>query len=97
MSARCVSSKYQNNIISNDNTYPLRDVFKLFGEPGHVNINNGKAIVAGWGTTYNSSKDDTTSIASTPKLQKLTVPVLSLDECIKKYSNLGLDLDNYLR
>jgi len=75
---------------------PDVDVFKLFGEPGHVNINNGKAIVAGWGTTYNSSKDDTTSIASTPKLQKLTVPVLSLDECIKKYSNLGLDLDNYL-
>ena len=90
--------KFQKTKWHNDNnTDSLRDVFKLFGEPGHVNINNGKAIVAGWGTTYNSSKDDTTSIASTPKLQKLTVPVLSLDECIKKYSNLGLDLDNYLR
>ena len=94
MSARCVSSKYQNKIIFNNNTYPSRDVFKLFGEPGHVNINNGKAIVAGWGTTYNSSKDDTTSIASTPKLQKLTVPVLSLDECIRKY---GLKFNNYIR
>ena len=69
----------------------------MFGEPGHVNINNGRAIVAGWVFTYNSSKDDTIKIVGTPKLQKLTVPVLSLDECIKKYSNLGLDLDNYLR
>ena len=90
--------KFQKTKWHNDNnTYSLRDVFKLFGEPGHVNINNGRAIVAGWVFTYNSSKDDTIKIVGTPKLQKLTVPVLSLDECIKKYSNLGLDLDNYLR
>ena len=62
----------------------------MFGEPGHVNINNGMAIVAGWGKTGNRSKDWT-------KLQKLTVPVLSLDECIKKYRNLGLNFDNYIR
>ena len=50
--------------------------------------------VAGWGITYNSSKDDTIKIAVTPKLQKLTVPVLSLDECIRKY---GLKFNNYIR
>ena len=89
--------KFQKTKWHNDNnTYSLRDVFKLFGEPGHVNINNGKAIVAGWGKTYNSSKD-VTKIVSTPKLQKLTVPVLSLDECIKNYGNLGLNFDNYIR
>ena len=75
----------------------FRDTFKLFGEDGHQNINNGKAIVAGWGTTYNSSADDTTSIASTPKLQRLEVTVLTIEECIKKYNRLGLDLENYIR
>ena len=53
--------------------------------------------MAGWGTTYNSSADDTTSIASTPKLQRLEVTVLTMEECIKKYNRLGLDLENYLR
>jgi len=86
--------------ILNDFVRPicLPDVktFKLFGEEGHQNINHGKAIVAGWGTTYNSSKDDTTSIASTPKLQKLEVKVLTIEECINKYSKLGLDLENHI-
>ena len=89
--------KFQKTKWHNDNNaYSLRDVFKLFGEPGHVNINNGKAIVAGWGLTYNSSKD-AIAIAVTTKLQKLTVPVVSLDECIQKFRNVGLYLDNYIR
>ena len=76
----------------------LRDVFKLFGEPGHTSINNGKAIVAGWGRTLNNSRDDTVaSIASTPKLQKLEEPVISIDECIGKFNNFGLDLVSYIR
>merc|ERR1712227_841074 len=92
--------KLEEPAVLNDFVRPLClpdiDIFKLFGEDGHKNINNGKAIVAGWGTTYNSSADDTTSIASTPKLQKLEVSVLSIEECVNKYSRLGLDLENHI-
>ena len=70
----------------------------LFGEPGHTDINNGEAIVAGWGRTFNNSRDDAVvSVASTSKLQKLEEPVLSIQECIGKFDNLGLDLNDYIR
>jgi len=52
--------------------------------------------VAGWGRTYNDTADDSINIVSTPKLQKLEVPVLNLQKCLQKYKNLNLDLSEDL-
>jgi len=71
---------------------PDLDLTKLLGEPGHNSLNFGKALVAGWGRTYNSTADDSINIVSTPKQQKLEVPVLSLQTCLQRYKNIKLDL-----
>jgi len=75
---------------------PDLDLTNLLGEPGHNSLNFGKAIVAGWGRTYNSTADDTIDIVSTPVLQKLEVSVLSRQTCVKKYKNIGLDIEQDL-
>lgn len=75
---------------------PNLDLTKLLGEPGHNSLNFGKALVAGWGRTYNDTADDSINIVSTPKLQKLEVPVLNLQKCLQKYKNLNLDLSEDL-
>ena len=68
----------------------------MFGEAGHTSLNYGKAIVAGWGYTYNYTADDSISIVATPKLQKLEVNVTSIQECIRRYKNLGADLSEFI-
>ena len=73
------------------------ELTKLFGEPGHNSLNYGKAIVAGWGYTYNFTADDSVTIAATPKLQKLEVPTIKRQECVQRYKNLGADLSEYIR
>ena len=75
----------------------FRDLTKLLGEPGHNSLNFGKALVAGWGRTYNDTADDSINIVSTPKLQKLEVPVLSLQRCLQKYKDITLNLSEDLR
>ena len=69
----------------------------MLGEPGHNSLNFGKALVAGWGRTYNSTADDSINIVSTPKQQKLEVPVLSLQTCLQRYKNIKLDLTEDIR
>ena len=61
------------------------------GEPGHNFLNHGKALVAGWGKTDNYTADKTVDIVSTPKLQKLEVPVISQQRCNQRFNNIILE------
>ena len=67
-----------------------------FGERGHNNLNNGFGIVAGWGKTQTSA-DSEISIVSTANQQKVQLPIVSLNECIEKYLELGINLSKDLR
>ena len=62
----------------------------MLGEPGYNSLNFGKATVVGWGTTYNVTVDDKISIAPTSKQQKLDVPLISHDQCVRKWKNVGI-------
>ena len=68
----------------------FRDLTKMLGEPGHNSLNFGEATVVGWGTTYNLTVDDKISIAPTPKQQKLDVPFISQEQCVRKWKNVGI-------
>ena len=69
----------------------------MLGEPGHNSLNHGKAQVAGWGKTQNKTADKSTYIVATPKLQKLEVPVLSIQNCLQKIKDVGFDASEDLR
>ena len=74
-----------------------RDLTKLLGEPEN-NLNFGSATVVGWGTTYNLTVDNQVSIAPTPKQQKLEVPLVAHDDCVRKWRNIGVrKFSEYLR
>ena len=65
---------------------------QLLGEPGHNSLNHGKALVAGWGKTDNKTADKTIGIVSTPKLQKLEIPLISQQKCQQFFNNNLEDL-----
>ena len=68
----------------------------MLGEPGHTSLNFGRAIVAGWGKTYND--DYKTGIVPSAAQQKLKVPIKSNAECLKIYQDLfKTDLSSDLR
>ena len=75
-----------------------RDVTRMLGEPENNNLNFGKATVAGWGTTYSLTVDNQISVAPTPKQQKLVVPLVAHEECVRRWRNIGVrKFSEYLR
>jgi len=84
LSKPAVFSKYVRPIC-----LPDLDLTKLLGEPEN-NLNFGSATVVGWGTTYNLTVDNQVSIAPTPKQQKLEVPLVAHDDCVRKWRNIGV-------
>ena len=70
----------------------------MLGEPGQNSHKFGKATVVGWGTTYNVAEDDKIATAPTSKQQKLDVPLISHNQCVRKWKNVGVrKFSNYSR
>lgn len=86
--------KLENAVTYNDYAMPIcfPDISytHLMGEPENTN-SYSSIMVIGWGKTYTDADDESNTVSSADQ-QKLTVPLVSIDDCKQRYLDFGANL-----